>query len=45
MALCPSIKIAYDGRPVVSNPEVYCMAVDDGRYGSITEQGTDYDCR
>lgn len=34
---------AYDGRPVASEPEVYCMAVDDGRCGCITEQGTHYE--
>jgi len=34
---------AYDGRPVAAEPEVYCMAVDDGRCGCITEQGTKYE--
>lgn len=33
---------AYDDRPVVSAPELYCMASDDGRCGCITEQGTTY---
>lgn len=31
---------AYDDRPVVSEPELYCIAVDDGRCSCITEQGT-----
>lgn len=34
---------AYDDRPVASEPEVYCMAVDDGRCGCVTEQGTKYE--
>lgn len=33
---------AYDDRPVVSEPEVYCMAMEDGRCNCITEQGTRY---
>lgn len=33
---------AYDERPVVAQPEVYCLAVEDGRCGCITEQGTRY---
>lgn len=33
---------AYDDRPVVSEPELYCIAVDDGRCSCITEQGTKY---
>jgi zona occludens toxin len=33
---------AYDQRPIVSDPEVYCVAVDDGRCSCITEQGTRY---
>lgn len=33
---------AYDGRAVVAEPEVYCIAVDDGRCSCKTEQGTRY---
>ncbi|WP_199101140.1 hypothetical protein [Dyella sp. ASV21] len=33
---------AYDDRQVVSEPEVYCIAADDGRCSCITEQGTKY---
>lgn len=33
---------AYDQRPVVSEPEVFCISVDDGRCRCITEQGTHY---
>lgn len=34
---------AYDSRPVVADPEVYCIAVDDGRCNCMTEQGTRYE--
>jgi hypothetical protein len=34
---------AYDDRPIASEPELYCMAIDDGRCGCITEQGTKYE--
>lgn len=33
---------AYDKRPIVSAPELYCIAVDDGRCTCMTEQGTRY---
>lgn len=33
---------AFDQRPVVSEPEVYCIAYEDGRCGCITDQGTRY---
>lgn len=33
---------AYDSRAVVADPEVYCIAVDDGRCSCMTEQGTRY---
>jgi hypothetical protein len=33
---------AYDDRPVASDPEIYCIAVDDGRCSCMTEQGTRY---
>lgn len=33
---------AYDGRQVASEPEVYCIAVEDGRCNCVTEQGTKY---
>jgi zona occludens toxin len=33
---------AYDQRPVVVDPELYCIAMEDGRCDCITEQGTKY---
>ena len=33
---------AYDSRPVVSAPELYCIAVEDGGCSCMTEQGTRY---
>ncbi|MBU6249150.1 MAG: hypothetical protein KGN77_15485 [Xanthomonadaceae bacterium] len=34
---------AYDSRPVAADPEVYCIAVDDGRWSCMTDQGTRYE--
>lgn len=34
---------AYDSRPVAADPEVYCIAVDDGRCSCMTEQGMRYE--
>lgn len=34
---------AFDGQPVVSHPEIYCMALETGECNCITEQGTRYD--
>jgi len=33
---------AYDKRPVVAQPELYCVAAEDGDCKCITEQGTRY---
>ena len=33
---------AYDGRAIVSQPELYCAASDDGDCRCLTEQGTTY---
>jgi hypothetical protein len=33
---------AFDGRSIASNPEIYCIAVEDGGCSCITEQGTKY---
>jgi hypothetical protein len=36
----PWTAAAFDTRPIVSNPEIYCIAVEDGGCSCITEQGT-----
>ena len=36
---------AYDGQSVAARPQVFCIAVDDGRCACVSEQGTNIDMK